>query len=183
MKRLIILSTIAIILSISMCSCSWNIDSKNSSSVQISTNFVSSVSEENSMIHSTIKDIEDLELSKINKISSYILDEEIFVSDDTVSEFTGIVKRLVSNDETDYPDEIRDLSGGWYQIKTYDGDTLLYTFTLSAGDMKDKIFRVDIENDKTYFLCNPDKDIAESFIEVYQKIYALHDLNIESKIK
>ncbi|MCD8025700.1 MAG: hypothetical protein LUF33_01875 [Clostridiales bacterium] len=162
MKKILPLMLILVLFTASMCACTS--DSSESSSS----------AEEEAISHREITDITELELDKIDRISSNISGEEIFTNDEnTVTDFCEIIKTLTPNNDAELPEKLKDISGGSYEITAYCGDDLLYGFLLSAGDMDEKEVRV--YNDDEYFYCDADSYSASAFIDIYQIIYSLAD--------
>lgn len=179
LKKLIFMGILAII-SLCLCACNNNTDTAatTEASTEVATKAATEATqkEENSVVlndetlpHKNIDNIDELELDKITKISTFVQDEEVFLDDENILlDFNNVIKKLTPNDDVNPPmDDNGSYYYGFTQILAYNNDDLLYTFSLSGAESNYKVY---VDDNKSYFYCDINSDDVEKFNDIHSKI-------------
>lgn len=136
----------------------------------------SSVVNEDGLSYKKIDNINELELDKINRLSIFVQEEEIFTDNqNTVSDFCDVIKNLVPNDNLKPPaNKDGTHNYGFIEIIAYNGNDLLYTFSLNGGENNKSVY---LGYDKSYFYCDIDSENSDKFSEIYNEIYTLSEIS------
>lgn len=170
LKKLICVGVLA---TFSLCLCACNNATNSTESTEpTETTFeegTSVVLSEQTLPHKPIDNIDELELDKITKISTFVQDEEIFLDDEnTLLNFNNVIKKLTPNDDENPPmDDNGSYYYGFTQILAYNNDELMYTFSLNGA--KDN-YKVYVDDNESYFYCDINNADVEDFTDVHSKI-------------
>lgn len=166
-KKLICVGILAIVL-LWLCACNNGADNTATTETTYEEG-TSVVLSDETLPHKPIDNIDELELDKITKISTFVQDEEIFFDDEnTLLNFSDVIKKLTPNDDVNPPmDDNVSYYCGFTQILAYNNDDLLYTFSLNGA--KDN-YKVYVDDNKSYFYCDINSDDVEEFTDIYSKI-------------
>lgn len=151
------------------CLCACGDNANNTSSTPAATRgFVDATGIDSSETsHATISNIEQLDLSKINKVAAYV--NEYKVESDKASELCNIIKTIQVTNETEAP---KGSDGATLtsttELYAYSDNVQIYRFCLlgTAGS-----YKMYVNDGKTYFYSDISDANAEAFTKLYDSIY------------
>lgn len=127
--------------------------------------------ETNSLPYAPVKSIDKLDLSRIDHVGAYVLDNKVY-STTCAKDLCAIIKTLKVNSDTQ-PPKAQDGSDlmGYTELFACNGEKEIYDLSLLGTTDN---FKVYVSDGKSYFYCDITNENAAAFTDIYSTVYEQH---------